>query len=72
LYLFPIFIEKDRIFSVEFYDWNGELIQTFIKQYGDTLAGAEPTNETVFLWYMYRDDSELGEDVRWALKGWKS
>ena len=73
LYLLPIFIEKDRVFNIDLYDYNGSLIKRLQRKFGEPLDSKEGTAETVFLRYLYREDLDLAaNNIRWALKGWKS
>ena len=67
LELRPIFTAQTRYYNVEFYDDTNNLVTTVTFEYNDTLGSKAETPK-----YLYKDDSELAAEERYAFKGWIS
>ena len=63
LELYPVFEQKDKAYTIEFYDNNNVLIPelTLTKLWTQTYSVPG---------YVYRDDTNLPEDKTWAFLGW--
>jgi hypothetical protein len=63
LELYPEFIAIDREYTIEFYNYDNNLLEdkTLVKKWNEVYNVPG---------YLYRDDSGLSDDKTWALIGW--
>jgi hypothetical protein len=65
--LVPVFEESDRYYTITFNNYDRSLLVSKQLLWQDSLAEKMDIPA-----YLYRDDSELDEEIRWTFKGWIS
>lgn len=65
--LVPVFEESDRYYTITFNNYDRSLLVSKQLLWQESLAEKMDIPA-----YLYRDDSELDEEIRWTFKGWIS